>query len=174
MEKKVNNCVLRLVVGDITDMDVEAFVFDITADAQLGSGYGGAIAVRGGKTIQEELNVIGGCPTGEAIVTSGGDLKAKYIIHVNGPKFHEPDTEKKLQSTVRAALQRAREKGISQIAFPPIGTGLYQVPLDLCARVMLDTVAEQLEADNHINEVIFVALDTREYEPLLKKLEEGV
>ena len=103
---------MELVEGDITDMEIEAFVYDITADAKLSSGYGGAIAVRGGKTIQEELDSIGGCPTGEAIITSAGNLKAKHIIHVNGPKFHEPGTEEKLRRATSAALRLAEEKGM--------------------------------------------------------------
>lgn len=171
MEKRVNNSVMKLVEGDITDLEVEAFVFDITADVKLGSGYGGAITVRGGRSIQEELNTIGSCATGEAIVTAAGLLKAEYIIHLNGPKFHEPGTEEILKRATQSALQRAEEKGIKQLAFPPVGTGLYQVPLDLCARVMVDTVEEHLKQETSLSEVLFVALDPREYEPFKAKFE---
>jgi len=171
MEKKINNSVMKLVEGDITDLEVEAFVFDITADAKLGSGYGGAIAVRGGKSIQEELDAVGRCATGEAIVTAAGQLKAEYIIHLNGPKFHEPGTEEILKRATEAALQRAEEKGIKQLAFPPVGTGLYQVPLDLCARVMVDTVEAHLNGETSLDEVLFVALDPREYQPFKAKFE---
>jgi len=173
-EKKIGDKVIRLVRGDITNLEVEAFVYDITADAKLGTGYGGAISQRGGPTIQKELAEIGSCPTGEAIVTSAGTMKAKHIIHVNGPKFFEPDTEGKLRRATQAALQRAEEKGIRQLAFPPVGTGLYQVPLDLCARVMVDTVEEHLKRDSGLNEVLFVALDTREFKPLQAKIQGGV
>ena len=144
-----------------------------TADAKLGSGYGSAIATRGGKAIQEELDAIGSCPTGEAVVTSAGDLKAKYIIHVNGPKFHEPDTEGKLARAVRAALARAEETGIKQLALPPVGTGLYQVDLGLCARVMVDTVGEHLAGTTGLEEVLFVALDQREFKPFRSRIEGG-
>ncbi len=171
MEKRVRNSVMKLVEGDITDIEVEAFVFDITDDAKLGSGYGGAIAVRGGRSIQEELDAIGACATGEAIVTAAGQLKAEYIIHLNGPKFHEPGTEEILKRATQSALQRAEEKGIKQLAFPPVGTGLYQVPLDLCARVMVDTVEEHLNRETSLTEVLFVALDPREYEPFKAKFE---
>jgi len=173
-EKKIGDKVIRLVRGDITNMEVEAFVYDITADAKLGTGYGGAISQRGGPTIQKELSEIGSCPTGEAIITSAGKMKAKHIIHVNGPKFFEPDTEAKLRRATQAALQRAEEKGIKQLAFPPVGTGLYQVPLDLCARVMVDTVEEHLKRGGSLKEVLFVALDTREFKPLQAKIQGGV
>lgn len=164
---------MRLVRGDITDLDVEAFVYDITEDVQLGSGYGGAIQQRGGVAIQKELNAIGSCPTGEAVVTTAGELKARYIIHTNGPKFHEPDTEGKLRRAVQSVLAQAEKKGIKQVAFPPIGTGLYQVPLDLCVRVMMDTVEAHLKAGGTVKEVIFVALDSREYEPFAAKFRGG-
>jgi O-acetyl-ADP-ribose deacetylase (regulator of RNase III) len=173
-EKKIGDKVIRLVRGDITNLEVEAFVYDITADAKLGTGYGGAISQRGGPTIQKELSEIGSCPTGEAIVTSAGKMKAKHIIHVNGPKFFEPDTEGKLRRATQAALRRAEEKGITQLAFPPVGTGLYQVPLDLCARVMVDTVEEHLKRGGGLKEVLFVALDTREFKPLQAKIKGGV
>ena len=173
VKKEVGDKQIRLIIDDITDIDVEAFVFDITSDAKLGSGFGGAIAQRGGPTVQEELDAIGNIPTGEAVTTSAGNLKARYIIHLNGPKFHEPNTEGKLQQATRAALKQADEKGISALAFPPVGTGLYQVPLDLCARVIVNTVEEHLKGNTCLKEVFFVALDTREYTPFHTKFAGG-
>ena len=172
-EKRVGDKVVRVIVDDITDIDVEAFVYDITSDAKLGSGYGGAITQRGGPSVQVELDAIGNVPTGTAVATAAGKLKAQHIIHVNGPKFHEPDTEGKLRRATQAALEQADEKGITKLAFPPIGTGLYQVPLDLCANVMVDTVEEHLKGSTGLKEVLFVALNTREFEPLQSKLEGG-
>jgi O-acetyl-ADP-ribose deacetylase (regulator of RNase III) len=174
VEKKIGNKTIRLVRGDITDMEVEAFVFDITADCQLGSGYGGAIAQRGGKAVQEELNAIGALPPGEAVVTTAGRMKAQQIIYTNGPKFREPGTDAKLKKATQSALCKADENGITELALPPIGTGLYQVPLDLCANVMVDTVAEHLKGETSLEVVSFVALDSREYKPLQAKIEGGV
>lgn len=173
VEKKVGDKVIRLVRGDITDTEVEAFVFDITDDAKLGSGFGGAISRRGGPGVQKELDAIGACPKGGAIVTSGGELKAKHIIYVNGPKFQEPDTEVKLRSATRAALAAADKKGVARLALPPIGTGLYQVPLDLCSRVLLQEVKKHLEGKTGLEEVLFVANDSREYGPLEAALQQG-
>lgn len=174
VERRIGNKVIRLVRGDITDLEVEAFAFDITPDCQLGSGYGGAIAQRGGKSIQEELNAIGSLPPGEAVVTGAGKMKASYIIHTNGPKFREQKTAEKLTQATMSVLRRADEKGITELALPPIGTGLYQVPLDLCASVMVDAVAEHLQDDQTSLEVVsFVALDSRELGPLQAKIEGG-
>jgi O-acetyl-ADP-ribose deacetylase (regulator of RNase III) len=173
VERKVGDRVIRLVRGDITDMKVDAFVYDVTADCKLGSGYGGAIAARGGKTVQDQLKAVGTLPTGEATVTTAGDMKARFIIHVNGPKFHEPETRAKLAKSVRSALRKADEKGLDAVAFPPIGTGLYQVPLDLCASVLLDTVETYLGGSTRLKEVFFVAVDAREYKPFAAALEGG-
>jgi len=159
VENKIGDKVIRLIRGDITDIKVEAFVYDITSDCKLSSGYGGAITQR--------------LATGEAVITGAGKLKNNHIIHVNGPKFHEPETEAKLKRSVDAALKRAVESGIKQLAFPPIGTGLYQVPLDLCAKVLIGAVAEHLKGDTPLEEVLFVALDTREYKPFESMLEKG-
>jgi O-acetyl-ADP-ribose deacetylase (regulator of RNase III) len=172
-EKKIGSKVLRLVRGDITDMEVEAFVFDITEDVKLGSGFGGAIQQRGGIVIQKQLNEIGSCPTGEAVVTEAGILKADWIIHANGPKFREEEEEAKLKKTVESILARANEKGIKRLAFPPIGTGLYQVPLDLCSRVMVDTISQHLANGSTLEEVLIVAPDNREFDPFEAKIQEG-
>lgn len=174
VERKIGDRILRLVHDDITAMEVDAFVYDITADMKLGAGFGSAIQQRGGIAIQKELDAIGECPLGEAVVTEAGLLKAKFIIHTNGPKFCEEDEEGKLGKAVRAALLRAEEKGVKRLAFPPIGTGLYQVPLALCARVMVDTITAHLRNSTGLEEVLLVTVDAREYEPFRKKLEEEV
>lgn len=174
VERTIGNAVLRLVRGDITDMEIDAFVFDITEDVKLGSGYGSAIQQRGGIKIQKDLDAIGRCPTGEAVVTDAGLLKAKFIIHANGPKFREEDEADKLRRATLAALDRAAEKGVETLAFPPMGTGLYQVPLDLCARVMVDTVSEHLRSGSGLKEVRFVAVDSREYRPFEAVIGKGV
>lgn len=169
-QKKVGEKVISLFKGDITDMEVEAFVFDITSDCQLGSGYGSAIAQRCGKVVQEELDAVGNLPTGGAVVTSGGAGKADKIIHVNGPKYFEGDTRAVLEQVTDKALELADIEGVKKLAFPPIGTGMYQVPLDLCADVMMDAVEKHLSKASSLEEVVFVAFDLRELGPLQKKL----
>lgn len=163
---------LNLVRGDITSLEVDAFVFDIAEDAKLGSGFGAAIQQRRGIAIQKELDAFGSIPTGTAVVTDAGLLKAGHIIHANGPKFREVDEEGKLRAAIEAALARAEEIGAGTLAFPPIGTGLYQVPLDLCSRVMIETILEHLGGNGGLREVLIVAPDSREYEPFKARLEE--
>ena len=173
VERKIGGKSLRLVREDITEMEVDAFVFDITEDVKLGSGFGAAIQQRGGIVIQKELDEIGSCPTGEAVVTEAGILKADWIIHANGPKFREEDEEGKLRKTVQSALARAEEKGVKRLAFSPMGTGLYQVPLDLCSRVMVETITEYLANGSTIQEVLIAAPDNREFDPFKAQIEEG-
>lgn len=172
-ERKIGQKTIRLVRGDITDYEVDAFVHDITEDLKLGSGFGGAIQMRGGIVIQKELDKIGTLPVGQAVATTAGKLKAKQVIHVNGPKFHEDDVEGKLKSATLAALKIADEKELSTLAFPAVGAGLYQVPMDLCARVMVDTVSEYLAGETNLQEVLFVLGDTREIGPFKTKIAEG-
>ncbi len=173
VERNIGDKRLRLVREDITEMEVDAFVFDITEDVKLGSGFGSAIQQRGGTVIQKELDEIGSCPTGEAVVTEAGILKADWIIHANGPKFREEDEEDKLRKTIQSALARAEEKGVKRLAFPPMGTGLYQVPLDLCSRVMVDTITEHLANGSTLEEVLIVAPDNREFDPFKAQIQEG-
>jgi O-acetyl-ADP-ribose deacetylase (regulator of RNase III) len=163
-ERRIGDKVMRLVQGDITMMEVEAFVHDITSDLKLGSGFGSAIQQRGGVVIQKELEAVGHLPVGESVVTQAGLLKASYIIHSNGPKFREEQEEEKLRRTVRSALSRAEEKGIQVLAMPPLGTGLYQVPVDLCARVMVEAITEHLKGETGIRELIICVLDTPQYQ----------
>jgi O-acetyl-ADP-ribose deacetylase len=173
VERNLGDKKLRLVGGDITEVEADAFVFDITEDVKLGSGFGAAIQQRGGIVIQKQLDEIGSCPTGEAIVTEAGILKADWIIHVNGPKFREENEEGKLRKTVSSALARAEEKGVKTLAFPPIGTGLYQVPVDLCARVMVETIAQHFSNGAALDEVMIVARDPREFGPFEAQIEKG-
>lgn len=173
LERKIGDKVVRLVRDDITMMDIEAFVFDIASDMKLDAGFGGAIQRRGGIVIQKELDAIGTLAVGEAAITQAGILKAEHIIHVNGPKFREEDEEGKLRKATQSALLKADESGIKRLAFPPMGTGLYQVPVDLCARVMVETVAGYLANSTNLEEVVFVMMDEREYGPFAKELEKG-
>jgi O-acetyl-ADP-ribose deacetylase (regulator of RNase III) len=173
VERRMGDRVVRLVRDDITAMEIDAFVYDITENVRLGAGFGSAIQQRGGVKIQEALDAIGSCPVGEAVITTGGLLKARHIIHANGPKFCEPDEEGKLRRATQAALRLADENGIATLAFPPMGTGIYQVPVDLCARVMVDTVVEHLAGETGLREVLFVVPDSRERGAFEARIQEG-
>ncbi len=160
---RVNRTNIRLIKDDITDLDIEAFVFYAQPDLALGSGFGGAISVRGGPTIQKELEQLAPVATGEAVVSAAGNLKAQYIIHAVGPRFQEPDTEKKLYRTVLSCLEQAEEKDIRRIAFPAMGAGYYGIPPDVSARLMMDAFRNRLAGACSIEEVVICVLDTSQY-----------
>lgn len=163
LEKTVNGKTLRLIKGDLTALDVEAIVHYARPDLKLGSGYGNAIAVRGGPQVQQALNGHGPLPVGEAVVTEAGNLKARYIVHAVGPRFQEEDLEARLRKTVVSALRRADEKGAASLALPAMGTGFYGIPLPVCARVMLDAIHEYLKGDTGVREVVVCLKDAREF-----------
>ncbi|MCK5125618.1 MAG: macro domain-containing protein [candidate division Zixibacteria bacterium] len=167
---KVKNCNLRLLKGDITDLDIESFVYYAKEDLALGSGYGTAISVRGGPTIQKELDGFGKIKTTEAVVSMAGEMKAKYIIHANGPKFQEENLPEKLKQTILTSLQKAEEKGIKAIAFPPMGAGFYGVPLEQSAEITLNTIKEYLSGETKLEDAVVCLLDNREYLPFKNKL----
>jgi len=156
---------IRLVKGDITDLPIEAFVYYARPDLVLGAGFGTAISVRGGPSIQEQLRKLAPVATGDAVVTGGGNMKAKYIIHAVGPRFQEKNTEEKLRATTLSVLKRADEHGIKRLAFPAMGAGFYGVPLEVGAEVVLSTVDAYLRGQTGIEEVVFCLIDTREFVP---------
>ena len=142
--------------GDITEMDTDAIVNAANKDLILGAGVAGAIRTKGGPSIQEECNRIGGAPVGGAAITSGGNLKAKYVVHAVGPRMGEGDEDRKLADATRNSLDIAHERGLASIAFPAISTGIFGFPKDRCARIMLTTTAETLKKEEtSLKEVIF-------------------
>jgi O-acetyl-ADP-ribose deacetylase (regulator of RNase III) len=160
---RINKSVVRLIRDDITDLDVDAFVFYAQHDLALGSGFGTAISVRGGPTIQKELQDLGPLATCEAVVSAAGKLKAQYIIHAVGPRFQEEDIENKLRTTVLNSLKRAEEKGVKRIAFPAMGVGYYGIAPDLGARVMFEVFKSHLSGKTDITEVVICVLDANQY-----------
>ena len=165
LDKTVGRTAVSLIIGDITDIEVEAFVFYARPDLKLGTGFGTAISTRGGPKIQEELDGLAPVGAGRAVVTGAGKLKAKSIVHAVGPRFQEEDITGKLRDTVLSSLRAADEKKIKTLALPAMGAGFYGVPLADCARVMVDTLKDYLQGDTGIEKVIICVLDSREYAP---------
>ena len=152
--------ILRLVQGDLTAMAVDAIVFYAREDLELGSGYGTAIQSRAGAAVKEALKKIGRVAMSQAVITTAGGLKAGHIIHAVGPKFQEADTERKLRETMLAALRLADAEKVKTLAFPAMGAGFYGVPLEICARVMTETIRGF--AGNSLEEITICAVDRRE------------
>jgi O-acetyl-ADP-ribose deacetylase (regulator of RNase III) len=163
VERKVNQTVVRLMQGDLTALEVDAFVHYAKENLDLGSGYGTAIQSRGGGAVKKEVEKIGGIRMGEAVMTTAGGMNAKHIIHACGPKFQEADTERKLRGCMHSALRIADENGLKTVAFPPLGAGFYGVPLALCARVMIDTIRSAAAAGTSLEEIVICTVDGRDF-----------
>ncbi len=164
-EMRVKNTRVRLLRADITDLEIESFVFYAQPTLELGSGFGNAISMRGGPSIQEELRKCGGRETTQVVTTKAGEMKAGNIIHAVGPRFQEAETEKKLEQTVVNSLKEAERQGFRAIAFPAMGAGFYGVPLETSAKITLGTIQKYLSGGSKIEEVVVCLLDNREYQP---------
>lgn len=172
MDKVVNGKLIRLMQGDLTELEVDAIVNAANAQLILGGGVAGAIRTKGGPSIQEECDRIGGTTVGGAVVTGGGKLKARYVIHAVGPRYGEGDEDNKLRNATLNSLIRATEKGMKSIAFPAISTGIFGFPKDRCARIMLKTVEEFLASrETSLKEVLFCLWSVEDLELFQKTLE---
>ena len=151
---------IKVTMGDITDLDVDGIVNAANTHLVLGSGVAGAIRRKGGPSIQEECDELGPIPLGEAVITSGGLLKARYVIHAAGMHPGGMVSGESLVNATRNSLKRATEKGMKSIAFPAIGTGVGGFPIGDCARLMIRTVLDFLkEGDTGIGTIYFVLFD---------------
>ena len=152
---------IQILQGDITRLEVEAIVNAANERLNGGDGGDGAIHLAAGPELLQECLALGGCPTGEARLTKGYSLKAKYVIHTVGPVwFEESDHESRLlENCYLNSLQLAVEYDIQTIAFPAISTGAYGFPPRPAARIAMGTTREFLESGNHSMEVTFVCFD---------------
>jgi O-acetyl-ADP-ribose deacetylase len=150
---------IHFVKGDITDMDVEAVVNAANTDLILGAGVAGAIRRKGGPHIEEECERIGPIPLGEAAVTTGGNLKALYVIHAASMRLGGRTTADSLRLAMQHTLLRAEEKAIQSIAFPAIGTGVAGFPVEECARIMIKEVLEHVKVRSSLEKIYCVLYD---------------
>ena len=151
---------IEIVHGDITDMDVDAIVNAANTDLRLGSGVAGAIRKKGGPSIQAECDTAGPVKLGGAAVTTGGLLKARYVIHAAGMHPGGAVSGDSLRSCTLNSLKKASELGIKTMAFPAIGTGVGGFPIDQCANIMLGTACEFLQNEQtSIEKIYFVLFD---------------
>jgi O-acetyl-ADP-ribose deacetylase (regulator of RNase III) len=150
---------VAIVQGDITETDTDAIVNAANNDLQLGAGVAGAIRRKGGPAIQQECDRIGRIALGEAATTTGGNLRAKYVIHAASMQLGGRTTAENLEAATRNSLRRADEKKIRSIAFPAIGTGVAGFDTRRCAEIMLRVVAEHLKDKTSLERVVFVLYD---------------
>lgn len=171
MEIKVKNTVLELVQGDITDQPTDAIVNAANTALQMGGGVAGAIRRKGGLKIQEECNKIGGTYVGGAVITTGGNLKAKYVIHAVGPVYGEGNEDEKLRTATLNSLKLADKHNLKSMAFPAISTGVFRFPVDRCAEIMLSTTVSYLKGTTGLGKVVFCLYDSKAFEVFRKALE---
>jgi len=155
MEITVKNSKIKLVQGDITELSTDVIVNAANAQLILGGGVAGAIRRKGGPKIQEECNNIGGTFIGGAVITTGGELKAKYVIHAVGPRMGEGNEDEKLKNATLNSLKLMDEHKLKTIAFPAISTGIFGFPIERCAKIMISNAKEYLTGESQIEDVIF-------------------
>ena len=163
MKLQINHSEIELIQGDITESDTDAIVNAANDRLILGAGVAGAIHTQGGPSIQEECNAIGHCPVGEAVITGGGNLNARHVIHAVGPRQGEGDEEAKLKNATLNSLKVADQNNLKSITFPAISTGIFGFPLDACARIMLTTAKEYLTGTTNIERVVFALFDNKSF-----------
>lgn len=178
MIKAINNSELELKQGDITLQETDAVVNAANNSLLGGGGVDGAIHRSGGPLILEECKKLGGCPTGEAKITTAGNLAASYVIHTVGPVWRgETQNESALlKNCYQNSLKIAEEHKLSSISFPSISTGVYRFPVKHASEIALSTVLEYISGTTCIRKVVFVlfsANDFNVYSQTLKNINMG-
>ncbi|MFC1725876.1 macro domain-containing protein [candidate division KSB1 bacterium] len=163
MDKKVKNSLIRLLQGDITECNSDAIVNAANEHLQLGGGVAGAIRRKGGPGIQEECDKIGGTFVGGAVITTGGNLKARYVIHAVGPRMGEGNEDEKLKNATANSLKIADENNLKSISFPAISTGIFGYPVEKCADIMISESINYLNGNTGLERVEFCLFDSSSY-----------
>ena len=178
MERLINKTTLSLMQGDITRQDTDAIVNAANSGLMGGGGVDGAIHRAGGAAILDDCKKIvaqsGRLPAGQAVITTGGKMKARHVIHTVGPVWHggnkgEPET---LSSAYRESLRVAVGNELKSISFPSISTGVYGYPVEKAAVVALRSISDFLKQHDNLEEVIFVLFDLRTFDAYNRALEE--
>ena len=174
MEIKIGNSTLKLIEGDITEMQTDAIVNAANAQLILGGGVAGAIRKKGGHEIQKECNEIGGTCVGGAVITTAGDLKAKYVIHAVGPQMGEGNEDEKLKNATLNSLKLADERNLKSVAFPAISAGIFGFPIKRCAQIMLKTTIDYLKGKTGLQKVVFCLFGRENYNVFANQLKNQI
>lgn len=174
MERHIHTSTLVLTIGDITRESTDAIVNAANSRLAGGGGVDGAIHRAGGPAIMQQCRKIGGCPTGKAVITTGGALKARYVIHAVGPRYSDGDSGEAalLKSAYGESLRLASQKNLRSVSFPAISTGAYGYPIREAARIALQTISDYLKQHTDIPLVRFVLYDQNAYDIFAQELEQ--
>jgi O-acetyl-ADP-ribose deacetylase (regulator of RNase III) len=161
---------------DITDAPVDAIVNAANESLQLGAGVAGAIRRRGGSAIQEECDRIGYCPVGQAVVTGGGNLPARWVIHAVGPVWRGGNAgeDALLASAVGAALASADQVGAKSVALPAISTGVFGYPVERAARISIAAARTFASEAKVVEKIVFCLFDERTFEVFRSEVESSL
>lgn len=160
-EVSVKDTKIRIIKGDLTESDVDAIVNAANSYLKHGGGVAGAIVRKGGSIIQAESDRIGYCAVGSCVITTGGMLKARNVIHAVGPRWGEGDEERKLASAVHNTLLLADEKGFKSLSMPAISAGIFGFPKERCAEIITSEVIRFInERETSLREVNFFLIDS--------------
>lgn len=174
--RTIHGVTLALMRGNIVEVQADAIVNAANSGLRGGGGVDGAIHRAGGPRIMEECRRIGGCPTGSAVATTAGNLRAKYVFHAVGPVyFGRPEDARLLASAYASCLRLAEQHAITSIAFPALSTGVYGYPLDEAAPIALRAVIEHIQRPDNptsLKQVLFVLFGQDSYEAFVRALEE--
>ena len=175
MAHKINNTEIDIIKGDITQLDAEAIVNPANNYLIHGGGLAAAIVHAGGQIIQQESKKIGFVPTGHAVYTTGGHLKAQYVIHAVGPRYKDGNSgePEKLASAVKTALDIADKKKLKSIALPAISSGIFGYPMGACAEVITKAITEFLTdtKETSLEKVIVCLFDDEAYTEFEKQVQ---
>jgi O-acetyl-ADP-ribose deacetylase (regulator of RNase III) len=177
-EIKIGKTTLRLVTGDIAEQDTDAVVTAAHWRLNKGTGTDGTIHTKGGPKIYEECRKIGSCPIGDAVITTGGNLKARHVIHAVGPVWRGGDEDEPeiLASAYRRSLEVAVQNELRSISIPSISTGAFGYPLRLAAPIAMKTIVGFLKQANHkldeVRMVLYQREDDRAFPLFVAALEE--
>jgi O-acetyl-ADP-ribose deacetylase (regulator of RNase III) len=168
---KVKNSRIILKKGDITEAETDVIVNAANAQLKMGGGVAGAIRNKGGPEIQKECDEKSPISVGEAVITTGGNLKANYVIHAVGPRMGEGDEDEKLRNATFNSLKVMDKENLKTIAFPAISTGIFGYPIKKCAKIMISVVFNYLESNTRIKDVFFYLYSKSDYEVFEQELE---
>ena len=174
MDYRVNKSIIELFQGDITKQQVDAIVNAANSWLAGGGGVDGAIHRAGGPAIMAECRAIRGCPTGEAVITTGGNLPAKHVIHTVGPVYRggsagEPEL---LRNAYENSLKLGEKHGLKSLAFPSISTGVYSYPIEEASKIAIRSAVDHLNGRTILEKVVFVLFSKNDFEVYRRNIQQ--